>query len=125
MRQAGLSFTLWLIFDFVRRNRHAFILVFLLTAFLGVLFTNEPISSRPIEARFVRLIMLPRKGPPRIWVYVDLSAGKTTAVEAWSDWQAPPVGGVVHLEELTLLWFGKSYRLPLIPQTSAEGDDAT
>ncbi|HTN96687.1 MAG TPA: hypothetical protein VL101_06900 [Nordella sp.] len=111
--------------DFVWRNRNAFMLVFLLAAFLGVLFTNEPISARPIEGRFVRLTMQPSKGPPQIWVYVDLPAGKTTAVEAWSEWQAPPVGGVVHLEELTLLWFGKSYRLPLIPPANVGGDGAT
>lgn len=118
-------FTLWLILDFIRRNRQAFAFVFLLVAVLGVWFTNEPTSARPVEGRFVRLTMQPSKGPPSIWVYVDLPGGRTTAVEAWADWPPPAAGDVVQLEELTLRWFGRSYRLPLIPQAKAEASGAT
>jgi len=119
------GFRLWLILDFVRRNRQAFILAFLLAAVLVVFLTNEPISARPVEGRFVRLTMLPTREAPSTWIYVDLPDGRTTAIEVWSGWQPPAVGDTVQLEELTLLWFGKNYRLPLSPQAkTANGDPA-
>ena len=110
-RPTNQSITRWLIFDFVRRNLHAFALVFVLGALLGVWATNEPVSSRIVEGKFVRWNAISRQGPPLIRVFVDLPDGRTIAVEAWSDWQPPAVGDVVRLQELTLLWFGNDYRL--------------
>lgn len=122
-RRISLSLRLRLILDFIRQNRQAFILAFSLAAVLVVLLTNEPISTRPVEGKFVRLTMLPSRDPPATWIYVDLPDGRTTAIEVWNGWQAPAVGDTVQLEELTLLWFGKNYRLPLIPQTKTASDD--
>lgn len=110
-RPTHQSITRWLIFDFVRRNLQAFGLVLLLGAFIGFWFTNEPVSSRVVEGRFVRWSAISSQGPPLVRVFVDLPDGRTTAVEAWSGWQPPMVGSVIRLHELTLRWFGKDYRL--------------
>ena len=122
MRRISQSLTLWLMFDFVRRNRNAFVLVLPLAVVLVVLFTNEPTSTRVIEGRFVRLNMKPSNGAPSIWVYVDLPDGRTTAVEAWNGWRPPAAGSAVHLNEMTLLWFGKSYSLALASQADVASD---
>jgi hypothetical protein len=110
-RPSQQSITRWLIFDFVRRNWHAFALVFFFVALAGAWLTNDPISTRVIEGRFVRWTLEPSKGPPNSWVYVDLADGRTTAIEVWSGWQPPPIGSVLRLNEATLRWFGKAYSL--------------
>ena len=114
-RPSNQYVTWWLFFDFVRRNLHAFASVLVLFIVLGVWFTNEPVSTRLIEGRFVRWTLKPSKGPPSPWVFVDLPDGRTTAVEAWDGWQPPKVGDVVHLHEIALRWFGRSYRLAPSP----------
>ena len=110
-RPSQQSISRWLVFDFIRRNLKAFALVFALAVPLIVLFTNEPVSSKIIEGRFVRWSAISNQGPPLVRVFVDLPDGRTTAVEAWSGWQPPSAGDTIRLQELTLLWFGKDYRL--------------
>jgi len=110
-RPSNQRITRWLILDFVRRNLYAFAFVFAFAAVLGVWFTNEPVSTRTIEGKFVRLNAISRQGPPLIRIFVDLPDGRTTMVEAWNGWQPPAVGAVIRLHELTLRWFGKSYYL--------------
>lgn len=126
MRRAGLSFTLRQFLDFVRQNRNAFILVFLLVAAMGIWFTNEPVSTQIVEGRFTRWIALARQsGPHAIRVFVDLQDGQTTMVEAWNGWQPPPAGDVIRLYEHRLLWFGSSYSLAPISPRKAQDDGAT
>lgn len=124
-RLGNLRFRLWLLRDFLRQNRSAFVLVFLLAAVLGVLFTNEPVSSQIVEGRFARWAAISREGPPSIRVFVDLPDGRTTMVEAWNGWHPPAVGGVIRLYEHSLLWFGNSYSLAPNPQAEMEADGAT
>jgi hypothetical protein len=121
-RPSNQHITRWLILDFIRRNLHAFAFVFILFVVLGVWFTNEPVSSRIIEGRFVRWSAISRQGPPLIRVFVDLPDGRTTAVEAWNGWQPPEVGSVIHLHKLALRWFGKSYRLAAVPKSKIEDE---
>jgi hypothetical protein len=110
-RPGNRYITWWLMLDFVRRNLCAFALVFALVPVACVWFTNDPVSSRMIEGKFVRWNALSGQGPPLIRVFVDLPDGRTTMVEAWNDWQPPAVGAAIRLHELTLRWFGKSYYL--------------
>jgi len=110
-RPSQQSITRWLILDFVRRNRHAFSLVLFFIALAGLWLTNEPVSTKVIEGRFVRWTAISRQGPPLVQVFVDLPDGRTTAVKAWSSWQPPAVGSAVRLNEYTLRWFGKAYGL--------------
>jgi hypothetical protein len=109
-RPSNQSITRWLVFDFIRRNFNAIAFVLGLVAFLAVIESNAPVSSRIVEGKFVRLTGEAQKGPTAIWVYVDLPDGRTTAVVAWNNWQPPAVGSVIRLEEWTR-WFGKSYSL--------------
>jgi hypothetical protein len=95
--------------DFARRNLYASAFVFAFGAVLGAWLTNDPVSSRTIEGKFVRWNAISRQGPPLIRVFVDLRDGRTTVVEAWNGWQPPTVGAVILLHEVTLRWFGKSY----------------
>jgi hypothetical protein len=110
-RPSQQSISRWLIFDFVRRNFHAFALVFFFIVFFVLWFTNDLVSTSVIEGKFIRWTMQPNQGPPSIWVYVDLADGRTTAVEAWAGWQPPTVGSAVRLNEYTLRWYGKTYGL--------------
>lgn len=110
-RPSRQSISRWLIFDFVRRNFSAFALVFFFVAVAGAWLTNDTVSTRVIEGKFVRWAIQAGKGTPGSWVYVDLADGRTTAVQAWAGWQPPAVGSVVRLNESTLRWFGNAYSL--------------
>jgi hypothetical protein len=101
----------WLVFDFIRRNWHAFALVFFFVALASAWLTNDPVSTKVIEGKFIRWTMQASKGSPSTWVYVNLADGRTTAVMAWPSWQPPAVGSLVRLNESTLRWFGKAYSL--------------
>ncbi|WP_162914187.1 hypothetical protein [Taklimakanibacter lacteus] len=80
----------------------------------GLLFwvTNVPVSRQTIEGRFVRwTVHQSDKGQSLPRVFVDFPDGHTTAVVAWADWRPPEVGSAVRVEEETLRWYGKYYRL--------------
>lgn len=81
---------------------------------VGLVFwvTNVPVSRQIVEGRFVRwTVHQSSYGQALPRVFVDFPDGRTTAVVAWADWQPPPAGSVIRVEEGSLRWYGKYYRL--------------
>jgi hypothetical protein len=44
-------------------------------------------------------------------VFIDLPDGSSVMAVGWADWRPPPAGSVSRVEEQSLRWYGKRYRL--------------
>ena len=94
------------------RNVPAILMALLIVGALVLWVTNVPVSRQIIEGRFVRwTVHQSDHGQSLPRVFVDFPDGHTSAVVAWADWHPPGVGSTVRVEEQTLRWYGKYYRL--------------
>ena len=96
----------------VVRNILPVLVGLLIMAWLVFWVTNVPVSHQIIEGRLVRwTVHQSDEGQSLPRVFVDFPNGNTTAVVAWANWVPPQVGSPVRVEEQTLRWHGKYYRL--------------
>ena len=101
-----------LAFEAILGNILPVLVGFLAAAWLIFWVTNVPVSRHILEGRYVRwTVHQADEGQSMPRVFVDLPDGRTTAVVAWADWQPPEVGSTIRVEEETLRWYEKYYRL--------------
>ena len=111
-KETGRRLNRQLAFGAIKSNILAILLGLLIAGALVFWVTNVPVSRQIIEGRFVRwTVHQSDEGQSLPRVFVDFPDGHTSAVVAWADWHPPEAGATVKVEEETLRWYGKYYRL--------------
>ncbi len=124
-KETARHFTRLVVFDIVRSNLAAFAFGLLFLTCMALWIASRfVISSQTVEGRFVRWTVgqdYDGQGNPHI--FVDLPDGRTIGAAVPTDWRPPAVGDAIRLEELTLLWSGRRYRLAPNPMIKSASDD--
>jgi hypothetical protein len=115
-RVLNARITRHLLIQWVRQNWPLALVGPLLVAAGVVLSLNYPVERRMVEGKYIRWTLdqasTTGRAEPRSIVYCDLTDGRTVMAIARPGWVPPHPGDVIAIEEQTMFWGGRRYRIP-------------